>query len=132
MRVDKNELIKYRLHRANETLEEAKISIENKRYLLAANRIYYASFYAVSALAIKHEFKTSKHAQLLSWFNKNFVKNGIVKKRLGKFYLDAFEMRQESDYEDFVVIDKKALMKSSNSHQNLLVGFLSFFKPFQL
>ena len=60
MRVDKNELIKYRLHRANETLEEAKISIENKRYLLAANRIYYASFYAVSALAIKHEFKTSE------------------------------------------------------------------------
>jgi hypothetical protein len=109
MQVDKTELIKYRLSRASETLEEAKNSIENKRYLLAANRIYYASFYAVSALAIKHEFKTSKHAQLLSWFNKNFVKNEIVEKRLGKFYLDAFEMRQESDYEDFVVIDKTSI-----------------------
>jgi len=109
MQVDKPELIKYRLNRANETLDEAKISIENKRYLLAANRIYYASFYAVSALAINHEFKTSKHAQLLSWFNKNFVKGGIVEKRLGKFYLDAFEMRQESDYEDFVVIDKTSI-----------------------
>lgn len=109
MQADRNELIKYRLNRANETLEEAKFAIDNKRYLLAANRIYYASFYAVSALAIKHEFKTSKHAQLLSWFNKNFVKNGIVEKRLGKFYLDAFEMRQESDYEDFVVIDKTSV-----------------------
>jgi uncharacterized protein (UPF0332 family) len=109
MQVDKKKLIKYRLNRASETLEEAKIAIENKRYLLAANRIYYASFYAVSALAIKHEFKTSKHTQLLSWFNKNFVKNGIVEKRLGKFYLDAFEMRQESDYEDFVVIDKTSI-----------------------
>lgn len=109
MQVDKIELIKYRLSRAIETLEEAKNSIENKRYLLAANRIYYASFYVVTALAIKHEFKTSKHAQLLSWFNKNFVKNGIVEKRLGKFYLDAFEMRQESDYEDFVVIDKTSI-----------------------
>lgn len=109
MQVDKTELINYRLNRASETLEEAKIAIENKRYLLAANRIYYASFYSVSALAIKHEFKTSKHTQLLSWFNKNFVKNGIVEKRLGKFYLDAFEMRQESDYEDFVVIDKTSI-----------------------
>jgi uncharacterized protein (UPF0332 family) len=109
MQVDKKKLIKYRLNRASETLEEAKIAIENKRYLLAANRIYYASFYSVSALAIKHEFKTSKHTQLLSWFNKNFVKNGIVEKRLGKFYLDAFEMRQESDYEDFVVIDKTSI-----------------------
>jgi len=109
MQVDKGELIKYRLNRASETLEEAKLSIEKKRYLLAANRIYYASFYAVSALAINHGFKTSKHAQLLSWFNKNFVKNGIVEKRLGKFYLDAFELRQESDYEDFVVIDKTSI-----------------------
>lgn len=109
MQVDKTELIKYRLNRASETLDEAKISIENNRYLLAANRIYYSSFYAVSALAIKHDFKTSKHVQLLSWFNKNFVKDGIVEKRLGKFYLDAFEMRQESDYEDFVVIDKTSI-----------------------
>ncbi|MBE0538649.1 MAG: HEPN domain-containing protein [Ignavibacterium sp.] len=109
MQVDRIELIKYRLNRASETLEEAKISIENKRYLLAANRIYYASFYAVSTLAIKHEFKTSKHAQLLSWFNKTFVKTEIIEKRLGKFYLDAFEMRQESDYEDFVVIDKTSI-----------------------
>lgn len=109
MQVDRNELVNYRLSRAKETLEEAKISIENERYLLAANRIYYASYYAVSALAIKHEFKTSKHAQLLSWFNKNFVKNEIVEKRLGKFYLDAFELRQESDYEDFVVMDKNSV-----------------------
>ncbi len=109
MQADKNELIKYRLNRARETLEEAKISIENKRYLLAANRIYYASFYAVSALATKQELKTSKHAQLLSWFNKTFVKTEIIEKRLGKFYLDAFEMRQESDYEDFVVIDKTSI-----------------------
>ncbi|MEO8231285.1 MAG: HEPN domain-containing protein [Ignavibacteriota bacterium] len=109
MQVDKIELIKYRLNRATETLEEVKISIENKRYLLAANRIYYASFYAVSALSIKYEFKTSRHAQLLSWFNKNFIKNEIIERRFGKFYLDAFEMRQESDYEDFVVIDKKSI-----------------------
>ncbi len=109
MQVDKIELIKYRLNRASETLEEAKISIENKRYLLAANRIYYAIFYAVSALAIKHEFRTSKHAKLISWFNKNFVKTEKIEKRLGKFYMDAFEMRQESDYEDFVVIDKKSI-----------------------
>lgn len=114
MQVDKLDLIKYRLNRAVETLEEAKISIENKRYLLAANRIYYASFYAVSALAIKQEFKTSKHTQLLSWFNKNFVKTEKIEKRLGKFYLDAFEMRQESDYEDFVVIEKISIIEKFN------------------
>ncbi|MGQ9820185.1 MAG: HEPN domain-containing protein, partial [Candidatus Kapaibacteriales bacterium] len=106
MQVDKTELIKYRLNRASETVEEAKISIENKRHLLAPNRIYYSSFYAVFALARKREFKTSKHAQLLSWFNKTFVKTEIIEKRLGEFYRNVFQMRQRSDYNDFVEFDK--------------------------
>ena len=97
MPVDKSVLIEHRLNRAKETLEEAKLSIDNERLLLAANRIYYAVFYAVSALGLKNDFATSKHAQLLSWFNKNFIKTNIIEKRFGKFYLDAFEMRQESD-----------------------------------
>lgn len=109
MPVDKSALITHRLNRAKETLEEAKFSIDNERFLLAANRIYYAVFYAVSALGLKNNFTTSKHSQLLSWFNKNYIKTEIIGKRLGKFYLDAFEMRQESDYEDFVEIDKKTI-----------------------
>jgi len=109
MPVDKSVLIEHRLNRAKETLEEAKLSIDNERLLLAANRIYYAVFYAVSALGLKNDFATSKHAQLLSWFNKNFIKTNIIEKRFGKFYLDAFEMRQESDYDDFVEIDKNSI-----------------------
>jgi len=32
----------------------------------AENRIYYAIYYIVSALAIKNDYSTSKHSQLLS------------------------------------------------------------------
>ena len=74
MPVDKSILIKHRMDRANETLSEAKMAIENESYLLAANRVYYSAFYAVSALAIKNDFATSKHNQLLGWFNQNFIK----------------------------------------------------------
>jgi hypothetical protein len=74
-------------------------------------------FYIVSALALKNGFKTSKHSQLLSWFNKEFVKKELIDKNLGKFYLDAYEMRQEGDYDDLVsfelsnVEDKMVLAK---------------------
>jgi hypothetical protein len=107
MPVDINALIQYRTNRAEETLEETKLAIENNRLHLAANRIYYSAFYVVSALALKKGFKTSKHSQLLSWFNKEFVKKELIDMNLGKFYLDAFEMRQESDYDDLVSFDLK-------------------------
>lgn len=107
MPVDKSALIKYRINRAEETLDEVKLAIENNRLHLAANRIYYSVFYIVSALALKKGFNTSKHSQLLSWFNKEFVKKELIDKNLGKFYLDAYEMRQEGDYDDLVSFELK-------------------------
>jgi len=107
MPVDIGALIKYRINRAEETLDEVKLAIENNRLHLAANRIYYSVFYIVSALALKNGFKTSKHSQLLSWFNKEFVKKELIDKNLGKFYLDAYEMRQEGDYDDLVSFELK-------------------------
>jgi uncharacterized protein (UPF0332 family) len=70
----------------------------------AENRIYYSIFYLVSALALKNDFSTSKHGQLLGWFNKNYVKTGIVPSSVGKIYADAFANRQESDYQDFITL----------------------------
>jgi len=60
-----NTLIKYRINRAEETLGDTKLAIENNRLHLVANRIYYSVFYVVSALALKKDFTTSKHSQLL-------------------------------------------------------------------
>ena len=57
MPVDINELIKYRIIRASETLDEVRLAIENNRLHLAANRIYYSTFYIVSALALKKGFR---------------------------------------------------------------------------
>ncbi len=109
MQVDKSTLIQYRMKRSSETLDEAKLAAENDRLLLAANRIYYSAFYSVSALGIKNDFITTKHGQLLGWFNQNFVKSELIEKRLGEFYRNAFQMRQRSDYDDFVEFDKESI-----------------------
>jgi uncharacterized protein (UPF0332 family) len=105
MMVNKNVLIIYKVNLAEETLDEAKLAIENNKPHLAANCIYYSVFNIVSALALQKDFITFKHLQLLSWFNKEFVKTEMVDKKLGKFYLDAFKMRQEGDYDDPVKLD---------------------------
>ena len=50
---DRNELIKYRIQQADECVEEVKFLIENKRYKIAVNRIYYGMFYMHASIGIE-------------------------------------------------------------------------------
>ena len=98
----KKELIKYRRERAKETLEEAKIVFENKKFFATVNRIYYSIFYEVLALLLTKDLSSSKHSGVRSLFNKEFIKKGLIPEELGEFYNKMFEFRQRGDYEDFV------------------------------
>ncbi|MGA2297615.1 MAG: HEPN domain-containing protein, partial [FCB group bacterium] len=69
---DKLILINHRINKSHLTIDDAKFSLENNKTSIALNRIYYSIFYIVSALALIYDFSTSKHKQLLGWFNKNF------------------------------------------------------------
>lgn len=84
MEYNKIDLINYRVERSRDTIKEAENAIKNGMLHLAENRIYYAIFYIVSALSIKHDFSTSKHMQLLGWFNKNFIKTSLLDLELGR------------------------------------------------
>ena len=111
MEYDINELIKYRVSKAKETMDDAFAALEENRLRTANNRIYYAIFYIVSALATKDGFSTSKHLQLMGWFNRNYINKGIIAKEFGDIYKASYKYRQESDYEDFVVFNKSDIEK---------------------
>lgn len=102
MKGQREELIKYRLMRAKETLEDAEILFDNDRWFSTVNRVYYAMFYAVNGLLLTKGLNSSKHSGVLSLFNKEFVNKGIVDKELGRFYNEMFEFRQKADYKDLV------------------------------
>ncbi len=97
-----NDLIQYRIARAKEALEEAGILAASGHWNACVNRLYYACFYAVSGLLNKHDFSSSKHSGVRSFFNHHFVKTGIISKETALIYNSLFERRQESDYEVFV------------------------------
>lgn len=97
----KEDLIQYRIKRAEETLGEAELAVKNDRLSLAENRIYYSIFYSVSALSLKYDFSTSKHSTLKGWFNQALVKTKKIDVSFGKTYARAFEKRQKADYDDY-------------------------------
>lgn len=103
---DRKELIKYRLEQARECIDEVSFQLDHKRYKTAINRIYYGMFYSLLALGLKYQFESSKHAQLIGWFNKNFIHLGKLDKEYGKMINKSFSLRQESDYEPFITFDE--------------------------
>ena len=75
------DLIEYRLKRAMETIEDAKLLAKVDHWNPCVNRLYYACFYAVTALLIQHGLSSSKHTGIRSMFNREFVKQKKSPKR---------------------------------------------------
>jgi uncharacterized protein (UPF0332 family) len=100
---DKEALIKYRLSRADETMVEAKTLADINHWNTAANRLYYACFYAILACFVDKKLNVATHGGVKTLFNLHLVKTGLVDKKWTKHYSDLFNKRQESDYKDFQV-----------------------------
>lgn len=103
----RNALIVYRLQRATETLEEADYNAKGNYYNTAINRLYYAAFYAASALMLSYEIECSTHAGVKSMLSLKFIRTGLLDKSHGKTFMSLFENRQSGDYEDFVYCDSE-------------------------
>jgi uncharacterized protein (UPF0332 family) len=103
--------IDYRIERARETILEVQTHIENKFWNTAINRMYYACFYAVSALLFKHQIEASSHTGIRQKFGELFVKTGIIDRDIAKHYTDLFEKRQKGDYNDFFDYDEETVLR---------------------
>ncbi|MCF8338471.1 MAG: HEPN domain-containing protein [Bacteroidales bacterium] len=68
MKPSKEDLINYRIERAYETLEEAKILAAHEHWDTVANRLYYSCFYIVSALLYKYRIAARTHSTTKSEF----------------------------------------------------------------
>jgi len=124
----RNALIAYRILQSNETLRDAEMLINVGSYRSAVNRIYYAIFYTLLALGLKYKFETSKHAQLIGWFNKNFIHKKIIPVELGKIVKRIYECRTSGDYDEFITFEKdevNLLLLNSRTFIDKLKLFLS-------
>lgn len=99
---DRDALVEYRLQQAVETIELSRFLLSNSKLTTAVNRIYYGMYYALTALALDNKYETSKHGQLIGWFNKEFIATNKIDSKYGKILRNAFRNRTKSDYDAFV------------------------------
>ena len=82
----KEDLIKYRLFRAKDTFDDARILADKQKWNSTINRLYYASYYAVTALLLDSDISSTTHNGTKSKFSEHFIKSNLISKDYGKIY----------------------------------------------
>jgi len=104
MRLSEDErkaVVAYRLTRAKETIQEVSILFENNLWRVSANRLYYACFYATTALLINDGYETHTHSGVKTLLNLHYISKNKIDKSFGKMYQQLFNLRQDGDYGDW-------------------------------
>lgn len=101
-RETRSAVIGYWFEKAEESLASAQREFEAGSLAFAMNRLYYAAFYAVSALLMAHKLSFKKHSGVRAAFHQQFIKTGLLERKWGRLYDQLFEDRQEGDYVVFI------------------------------
>lgn len=99
------DLIEYRFEKSRQTLKEADVLAAAGMYNASVNRLYYAAYYAASALMIGNSIETVTHKGIKTMLGLKFIHAGLLENEYGRIYQSLFDGRQAGDYEDFIYYD---------------------------
>lgn len=114
MAATKQDYINYRIEKSTEVYEDAVLLANNKRWNSCLNRLYYSSYYLVSALLYQHDIKAETHNGTKTQFFLHFIKTELIDRKYGKLYSHLFDWRQETDYADFIEFDQETVIPLLN------------------
>ena len=96
------DIVDYRMENAHSTLAEVESHRKHGFFNTAVNRMYYACYYAATALLISEGITVKSHDGVRQSLGMNIVLKGKMSPDLGRFYSRLFSKRSTGDYEDFI------------------------------
>ena len=90
-------LINFRLEQATESLNEARLLVQQDMRLGAMDRIYFTMFYGACALLATKEFGPSRDGNVAAKFHREFVKTGLIPQEVGDRFKRATQLHHDSD-----------------------------------
>lgn len=94
-------------HKALEAIAAAEHDIKGNFTLAAINRIYYASYYCMTALLLTKNVHAKTQQGTRSKFSELFIKTGVFSDDIADHIKTAFDLRQEADYDFDADISKE-------------------------
>lgn len=107
MQLDKETLCRYRLERAKEDLQAARVNHDSGLFKASINRSYYAIFHGIRAVNILDGFDASKHSSVIAHFNQYHVHTDEFDRGIYKIIDGAYRIREKCDYSDFFIVSKE-------------------------
>ena len=121
------ELSKLRLENATKLLKTSQTLIDTEDYKSSVNRSYYAVFNAMRACLALYSIDYKRHSSVMSDFRLHFIKTQKLGTALSDIITSLFDVRNQSDYNDFYVISKNDTIKqllNATLFINEVKGFL--------
>ena len=117
---ERKAVVQFRMEKAKKTFSEITLLTDNALWHTAANRLYYACFYAVTALLIQNGIVAKTHQGVINQFGLHFVKTDIFSQNEGKFFKRLFELRQDGDYEDWITLNEEDIIPLIDPVKNFI------------
>ena len=95
-----DEFITYRLEKSDEVFSAAQLLYTAGQWNSAVNRLYYACFYAASALLLKRGIGAKSHNGVIAKFSEFVVRPGEMTADEYRVYSKLLNWRTKGDYSD--------------------------------
>jgi uncharacterized protein (UPF0332 family) len=121
-----NNLCKYRISQAHETIKSATLCLDNHFYKDAINRSYYAAFYGVKAVLALEDVDFKKHKDVVAYFNQHYVATGYFQGITGRLLARLQKKRETSDYDDFFIASYEEAYEQVEAAKSILEEIIIF------
>jgi uncharacterized protein (UPF0332 family) len=103
--------VDFRLEKARNCLRAAETLLSADSYADSANRSYYCIYHSIRAVLITSGFSSKTHSNNIGEFRRRYIKTGIFPKEFSDIIGRAFDVRHDSDYEDFYIVSKDEVVR---------------------
>jgi len=103
---ERKSVVQFRIEKAKKSFSEIALLTDNALWQTAMNRLYYACYYAVSALLIQNGIEAKTHHGVINQMGLHLVRTGVLSSTQGKLYQRLFELRQTGDYSDWIILEE--------------------------
>ena len=117
---DRKVLVMLELEKAEKTLIQLDVQLQAQLWEMAANRLYYSLFHAVSALLISDHHEVGTHRGAVNKFSLYYVKEGVFTKEEGRLYSRLQRLREDGDYNCSIDVEQDEVEEKIDPTRQLI------------
>lgn len=114
--------------KAKKTIGRAESNLNDGDIDTAVNRAYYAVFYMMTAMMLVQGEVFSSHKQLITNFNKAYMRTGLLPKEYGAKISKCQRLRHQGDYEPCPDISNQDAKEQIEFASDLYIKCMALYK----